>query len=98
MDTLAKRYGDMNYILDSDDLVMGYEIIKMAYTKKAEEQLWEQYLCDRQSMTQENFMTFEKYKIEAFGNKTITNKKEILKDAELIKMADQRCQKGDNKR
>jgi len=77
----------MNYVMGLD-IVMGYEIIKTAYDKKAEDQVWKLYLSDRPGMDQGNFMTFEQYKDKAFGTQVKVNKEEILKDAELIKQAD----------
>jgi hypothetical protein len=71
----------MNYIMGLD-IVMGCEIIKTAYEKKAEEQLWSQYALQYPGMDETTFITFEDYKIKAFGNKTVLDKEEILKDAE----------------
>ena len=77
----------MSYIMGLDP-VMGYEIIKTAYEKKVEDQLWQQYLVDRAGMDDTNFMTFDRYRIKAFGTKTKVDKEQVLKDAELIKAAD----------
>jgi len=51
-----------------------------AHNKDLEDQLWQRWLAERPLM--EEFVSFEDYKIEAFGIKTVLNKEEILKDAE----------------
>lgn len=71
------------------DIVMGFEIIKTAYEKKNEEQLWQQYTLDYTSMDEKSFLTFEQYKDKAFKVAVKVDKKQILMDAELIKKADQ---------
>jgi hypothetical protein len=77
----------MNYIMGLD-IVMGYEIIKTAYEKKTEEQLWKQYALQYPGWDEKTFITFEDYKIKAFGTTAKVDKDQILKDADLIKKAD----------
>jgi hypothetical protein len=76
----------MNYIMNLD-IVMGFEIIKTAYKKKDEERLWERWLVEYPLL--EEFMSFEDYKDKTFGTTVKVDKEQALKDAELIKQADQ---------
>lgn len=76
--------------LDIDD---GFEIIKTAYIKRLEEQLWQQWLVERPHM--EEFISFEDYKKKAFKNNNNENNskidtKKILDEAEKIKKIDQK--------
>ena len=76
----------MNYIMGLG-IEIGCELIKTAYAKKSEELLWQRWLVEMPRL--EEFISFEEYKIKAFGTTTKVDKEQILKDAESIKMTDQ---------
>jgi hypothetical protein len=62
-----------------------------AYKKDAEDRLWQQWLVLFSGMDRDNFISFEKYKSEFFKPELKrVDAETILKDAEEIKMADQR--------
>jgi hypothetical protein len=61
-----------------------------ACMKDLEELAWRQYALQYPGMNESNFVTFEAYKIKAFGTRAKESVEEILENAELIKKADQR--------
>jgi len=63
-----------------------------AHKKDLEDKLWQQWLVEFGRMDNSNFISFEEYKSKVFKvvNTTKLDKEQILKDAELIKMAHQR--------
>ena len=87
-----KRYGHIPDI-EFDEFI---ELYMCLLKKNAEEQLWQQFLVDYSRMNSKTFISFEDYKIKAFSpiQKLENNKKvdikQIIKDAEKIKKADQK--------
>lgn len=67
-----------------------------AHRQDLEEKLWQQWLVEFERMDSSNFISFEKYKDDAFKlvDNTKYNKEQILKDAEAIKKADQASKKA----
>ncbi|CAM3678860.1 hypothetical protein GCM10009865_47640 [Aeromicrobium ponti] len=59
-DTLLQRYGDMSFIL-SLPATVGINLYIKAVEKNSERQAWEQWLVAYQSMTKENFISFNDY-------------------------------------
>jgi len=66
------------------------ELLIDAHNKDLEDQVWRQYALQYPGMDKGNFVTFEDYKAKAFGTRMEENVGEILKNAELIKQADQK--------
>jgi hypothetical protein len=61
-----------------------------AYEKDLEDKLWQQWLAIYPNMSNENFISFEDFKKEAFKPKLEKiDVEEVLKDAESIKAMDQ---------
>lgn len=61
-----------------------------AHTKDLEGQVWQQYALQYPGMNESSFVTFEDYKSKVLGTQVKENVDEILRNAELIKAADQK--------
>ena len=68
------------------------QLLNIAITKENEEKLWQQWKVDYSRMDKETFISFEDYKLKAFKPKVNieVDVKEIIRNAEMIKNADQK--------
>jgi hypothetical protein len=76
------------------DVVYGLELIKKAYEKQIDKQLWQMWLAKYPYMDKDTFISFEKFKEgmtdENKSGKPKQTKEQIIAMAEEIKAADQR--------
>lgn len=85
-DFVLHEYTNANYIfnLKFDD---GLKVIAEGYKRRTDDKLWAQYCTAYPYMTEENFITFEQFKKEAYAStehKPQKTKTEIMTDVEKI--------------
>lgn len=63
----------------------GFEVYEAAVEQKQEELLWEVWLARYPHMTQENYVSFEQFKIDVKAEPVVErSEKEVLADADRI--------------
>lgn len=95
---LLSRYSNVDYILKLE-FYEGYEVIKKAYEKERESNLWSRWLVDYNRMNKDNFISFEDYKnkliIKNYGQDKQISKEDLLREAEEIERKITEKKRGD---